>query len=91
MLRNPEVRGNKTSFQMFADPENSEWNTIVHADAAPSGLQSGDHVRVKGTVRGAREGENAFGGTVRAVEVDADSVEITETEAERKSKRRGKA
>jgi hypothetical protein len=91
VLRNPEVRGNKTSFQMFADPENSEWNTIVHADAAPSGLQSGDHVRVKGTVRGAREGENAFGGTVRAVEVDADSVEITETEAERKSKRRGKA
>jgi hypothetical protein len=78
IFRNPEVSGNRTSFQMFADPENSEWNTLVHTDDAPSGLSSGDHVRVQGTVEGAFEGENAFGGNVRAVEVKAHSVEVTE-------------
>lgn len=88
VLRNPEVRGDETSFQMFADPENSEWNTFVRAESAPSGLASGDSVRVQGAVRGSREGENAFGATIRAVEVDASSVEMVESEADRKAKLR---
>ncbi|MDQ3835103.1 MAG: DUF4131 domain-containing protein, partial [Actinomycetota bacterium] len=77
LLKNPEVKGNQTSFQMFADPKNSEWNTIVHTDSAPSGLQHGDIVRVTGKVKGGREGKNAFGAKVKAVEVQADSVELT--------------
>ena len=81
LLRNPEVKGSETSFQMFADPKNSEWNTIVHTDSAPGGLSQGDTVAVTGTVKGARTGENAFGGTVKAVEVDADSVELTKSRA----------
>ena len=81
LLRNPEVKGSETSFQMFADPKNSEWNTIVHTDSAPGGLSQGDTVRVKGTVKGARTGENAFGGNVKAVEVEADSVELTKSRA----------
>lgn len=64
---------------MFADPENNEWNTIVHTDSPPENLTSGDTVRAQGTVvRRAREGENKMGGTVRATEVDADSVEMVE-------------
>jgi hypothetical protein len=81
VFRNPEVKGSETSFQMFADPENSEWNTIVHTEDAPADLGNGDTVRVKGTVKGAKQGENAFGGTVKAVEVDADSVEIEKSKA----------
>lgn len=88
VLRNPEVRGERTDFQMFADPENSEWNTVVHADSAPSGLAGGDTVRVRGTVEGVFRGENAFGASITAPEVQADSVEITETEAQRKANRR---
>ncbi len=68
---------------MFADPENSEWNRIVRTDDAPADLGNGDTVRVKGTVKGAFEGENAFGGTVKAVGVDADSVEIEKSKAAR--------
>lgn len=79
VFRNPEVKGGETAFQMFADPENSEWNTIVRAEDAPTDLGNGDTVRVKGTVKGARQGENAFGATVKAVEVDADSVEVTKS------------
>jgi hypothetical protein len=75
---NPEVSGSTTTFQMFSDPENNEWNTIVHTDSPPENLTSDDTVRVQGTVRGAREGENKMGGTVRATEVDADSVEMVE-------------
>ena len=78
VLRNADVRGDTTTFQMFADPENSDWNTLVHAKEAPEGITAGDTVRVTGTVRGERQGENAMGGTVRSTEVDADSVEVVE-------------
>ena len=83
VLRNAEVRGDTTVFQMFADPENSDWSTLVRSKSAPEGITSGDIVRVQGTVQGAREGENLMGGTVRSVEIEADSVEMVE---ERQSK-----
>jgi hypothetical protein len=79
VLKNPEVKNNETSFQMFADPENSDWNTLVHTDAPPSGLTRSDYVRVKGTVQGARTGQNAFGADIKATEVKADSVSITKS------------
>jgi hypothetical protein len=78
LLKNPEVKGSQTSFQMWADPKNNEWNTVVHADSAPSSLSSGDMARVKGKVRGAFQGSNAFGANITATEVDADSVEVTQ-------------
>jgi hypothetical protein len=79
--KNPEVKGSQTSFQMWADPENHDWNTIVHTDSAPSDLSGGDLVRVTGTVKGAFKGENAFGANLTAVEVQADSVEVTKSSA----------
>jgi hypothetical protein len=77
LLGNPEVKNDRTHFQMWADPENVEWNTVVHTDDPPSGLTRGDQVRVKGTVQGEFTGENAFGAKITAPEVKADSVSIT--------------
>ena len=71
----PEIVGEETAFQMFADPENSEWNTSVYAEGTNLGLNVDDYVHVVGTVQGSMEGENAFGGTVTAVEVEASRVE----------------
>ena len=75
LLGLPEEDGDQIYFQMFADPANVEWNTIVAADDTGLDLNSDDYVRVKGSVRGSFEGENAFGGSVNAVAVDAESVE----------------
>ncbi len=52
----------------------------MHTDSAPSGLKHRDTVRVTGKVKGSREGKNAFGATIRAVEVDATSVELANNE-----------
>ncbi len=71
----PEVRGGEAVFQMWADPKNSEWNTIVRTDADSARVSSDDYVRVTGNVSGSFEGENAFGATVTAVELEADQIE----------------
>ena len=60
---------------MFVDPENGEFNTAVLAQGTDHGLQTDDYVHVVGTVQGSMEGENAFGGTVTAVAVEASKVE----------------
>ena len=90
LLKNPEVKGKQTTFQMFADPEHSDWNTVVHADtsAVPSGLAGSDYVRVRGTVMGAFSGQNAFGANVKATEVQADSVETAESSTGARSKKK---
>lgn len=67
-------------FQMFADPKNSEWNTIV-AYAGKVDLKPDDFVRVTGEVTGQFKGENAFGAEITAVQVVADSVEKTDATA----------
>ncbi len=71
----PEVRGNEARFQIWADPKNSDWNTLVRTDADSARVRANDYVRVTGTVRGSFEGENPFGANISAVEVEADSVE----------------
>lgn len=58
----------------------------MHTDSPPENLTSGDTVRAEGTVRAAREGETKMGGTVRATEVDADSIKMVE---ESRTKSRG--
>lgn len=71
----PEIVEGDTAFQMFVDPENSEMNTAVLATGNNLGLETDDYVRVVGTVTGSMEGQNAFGGKVSAVAVDASKVE----------------
>lgn len=74
----PERDGDGVYFQMWADPQNSEWNTVV-AYADPSfRLKDGDYARVTGTVKGEFEGENAFGASVTVPAIVADSVSIVD-------------
>jgi hypothetical protein len=75
LLDNPEKQGNEVAFQMWADPVKIDWNTVVHTDQSALKFTTDDYVHVSGTVLGEMEGENAFGGTVSAVEVEADDVQ----------------
>lgn len=74
LLDTPEQQGDQIAFQMWADPANVDWNTVVFVDDMGLSFNSDDYVRVTGTVAGSMEGENAFGGSVSAVEIEADSV-----------------
>jgi hypothetical protein len=78
LLDNPEKQGDVVAFQMWADPVKIDWSTIVRTDKEALGLRTDSYVHVRGTVLGSIEGENAFGGTVSAVEVEADEVERVE-------------
>jgi hypothetical protein len=75
LLDNPENQGNDVAFQMWADPVKIDWSTIVRTDRSALKFRTDDYVHVSGTVLGEMEGQNAFGGTVSAVEVEADNVE----------------
>jgi hypothetical protein len=71
----PEIVEDDTGFQMFANPENGEWNTAVLAKQEDAiELEVDDYVHVVGTVAGSMEGENTFGGGVSAVMVEADKL-----------------
>jgi hypothetical protein len=72
----PERDAKGVYLQVWADPQNSEQNTIVgYAD--PSFVVSDDdYVRVSGVVKGAYSGENAFGGKISATLILADTVKV---------------
>jgi hypothetical protein len=59
---------------MWADPKNSEWNTVVGSTDTSLAISENDYVRVIGTVQGKYKGKNALGGEVTAPVVRADSV-----------------
>jgi hypothetical protein len=63
-----------TYLQVWADPKNSEWNTLVGIGDPSLDVNEDDYVRVVGTVKGAYEGENAFGAKLTLPAVTADSV-----------------
>ena len=81
VLGAPEKDEDGTHFQMYADPKNYEWSTIVAVEDPTLVLADGDYVHVAGTVKGKFEGENAFGATVTAVAVLADTVEVVDATA----------
>lgn len=64
----------KIGFQMFQDYENSERNTVV-TYSGDLDVKEDDYVKLAGFVVGKAEGENAFGGLVVALSVDAISLE----------------
>lgn len=72
----PEYDDQAVYFQMWADPENSEWNTIVAYRDSSVDLESDNYVRISGTVQGAYEGENMLGGTIVAPMIEANSLEV---------------
>lgn len=73
----PEQDENGIYFQMYADPEDSELNTVVAYADPDFELESGDYVKLTGVVYGEFEGTNAFGSTVTAPQIVASEMEIS--------------
>ena len=63
-----------TYLQVWADPANSEWNTIVTVSDPKLAVAEDDYVKIVGTVTGKFEGENMLGGKVTVPTVIADKV-----------------
>lgn len=76
VLFTPEKDEDGIYFQMYADPENYERNTVVSYQGTDISIDSDNYVRITGTVHGKLDGENAFGSSVSAPIIFADSVEI---------------
>ena len=65
IFTDPEKGDNYMGFQMYADPEKYEKNTLIYYSENIS-LKSDDYVEVTGYIFGTFEGSNAFGGSVSA-------------------------
>lgn len=72
----PEYEDNDVYFQMWADPENSEKNTIVKYSGGEIKPKDGDYIKLSGYVHGVFKGENAFGAKITCPQVVAESLEI---------------
>lgn len=72
-----ERDGETLALQMYTNDDYSDGNTIVGvAKASADGVQEDDFVSVTGTVGPAFTGENAFGASLTAPTITADSVEV---------------
>lgn len=79
---NMEKDGDALYIQAWHDIKNYEENTIIEYSGGDVKVNTDDYIKVSGTVDGAFEGENAFGGEVEGVRIIADSLEkITAVEA----------
>ena len=74
----PERHEGGTYWQMFADPINREWNTMVGIESTEVSIKNGDYVHVKGSVKGEFEDENKLGGKIRGVVLIAESVTVVD-------------
>lgn len=74
----PEKDSDGTYIQFWADPENSEKNTLAAINDPSLKISTNDYVRVKGVVKDKYEGENAFGGTIQAPVILAESIEVSD-------------
>lgn len=70
----PEKDENNIYFQMYADPKNQGKNTVVVFNENNIDVNSDDYVIVKGEIQGAFDYENAFGGQLSALQINATSV-----------------
>ncbi len=70
----PEKHEDAVYFQMYADPENYEKNTVVFLYGVQD-IASDDYVVVDGVISGAYEYQNMMGGTITALQIETDSVE----------------
>lgn len=71
----PESDEDGIYFQMYADPENYNLNTVVQFKSTDLSLADGDYVVVDGRIVDTYKGENMMGGSISAVAIDALSVE----------------
>jgi len=77
----PERDKDGVYFQMYADPKNAEWNTVVGYGDPAFRVKEDDFVRIQGTVAGKLEGENAFGANLTVPVVRADSIKMVDATA----------
>ena len=73
----PEYDENAVYFQMWSDPVNYEWNTVVGYADPDLALEEGQYVKVIGEIGDVFEGENMWGATITAPAISAESVEIS--------------
>ena len=62
--------------QMWTDIENSNQNTVVYIYDTEFEVHEGEYLKVLGIIGDDFEGENAFGGEISAVTIDAKKAEI---------------
>jgi len=71
----PEKDEDGTYFQMWADPKNGEYNTMIAYYDPSLEITQNDFVRITGTVDSAYTGENQLGVEITAPFIIADNVE----------------
>lgn len=70
----PEIHEDAVYFQMYADAEKYEKNTIVMLYGTAD-IKSGDYIMVDGVISGSTEYKNLMGGTLSALQIESDYVE----------------
>ncbi|HEY4601413.1 MAG TPA: DUF4352 domain-containing protein [Cerasibacillus sp.] len=78
VFNEPETDDDGVYFQMFADPVNSEKNTLVGITDTNVKVKTDDYVKLTGIVQDEFEGENAFGGVVKAPVIEATKLEVVD-------------
>lgn len=68
--------GDGIYFQMWADPEIIDYNTVVAYFDPELTLEDGQYIRISGTVIDVFEGENMMGGQIVAPAIQADTLEV---------------
>lgn len=74
----PEKDDDGTYLQIYANPEDAEWNTIVAINDPGLEVKTNDYVVVKGKVKDEFEGENLMGGSMVLPAIEAGSVEVVD-------------
>lgn len=77
----PERIDDMLGIQMWANPKNDDWSTLVAIRNTSLKIKQDDYVRVRGTVRESFSGENGFGATITVPIIDANEVEIVDAVA----------
>lgn len=72
----PEKDDDGVYLQVYADPQNSEHNTIVAFEDPDFEVNDGDYVKIDGIVKDEFKGENMLGGSVIAPLITAKSIEV---------------
>ena len=72
----PEKDDDAVYIQVWADPKNSEYNTLVAYEDPNFEVADGDYVKIDGVIEDEYEGENMLGGTVVAPVMTATKLEV---------------
>lgn len=74
----PEKDAKGVYLQVYADPRNLDWNTLVMYPDPSASVKRDDYVHITGVVQGEFTGTNLMGGTVTAPMVMAETLEVVD-------------